>query len=79
MTSVAAALAMFLGAIPKVVAFAVILIIGWFIAGLLAKAAAALLRAVKFNDLAKRSGLSDFVQNMGMKSDAAGLLAAKGI
>jgi hypothetical protein len=75
MTSVAAALAMFLGAIPKVVAFAVILIIGWFIASLLAKAAAALLRAVKFNDLAKRSGLSDFVQNMGMKSDAAGLLA----
>ena len=35
MTSVAAALAMFLGAIPKVIGFAVILIIGWFIAGLL--------------------------------------------
>ena len=76
MTSVAAALAMFLGAIPKVIAFAVILIIGWFIASLLAKAAAALLRAVKFNDLAKRSGLADFVQQMGVKTDASGLMAA---
>jgi len=36
MTSIAAALAMFLGAIPKVIAFAVILIIGWIIASLIA-------------------------------------------
>jgi len=75
MTSVAAALAMFLGAIPKVIGFVVILVIGWIIASLLAKAAAALLRAVKFNDLARRSGFSAFVQNMGVKTDAAGALA----
>ena len=51
-----AALAMFLGAIPKVLGFLVILIIGWIIASALAGAVAALLRAVKFNDLAERSG-----------------------
>jgi len=75
MTSVAAALAMFLGAIPKVIGFVVILVIGWFIANLIAKAVGALLRAVKFNDLAQRSGLSGFVQKTGIKTDAAGLVA----
>jgi hypothetical protein len=66
---------MFLSAIPRVIAFAVILIIGWIIAGLLAKAVAALLRAVRFNDLAERSGFSEFVHNMGIRSDASGLIA----
>jgi hypothetical protein len=75
LTSLAAALAIFLGAIPKILAFVVILIIGWLIAAALAKAVAGLLRAVKFNDLARKSGLTDFIQSMGMQTDAAGALA----
>lgn len=75
MTSMAAALAMFLGAIPKVIGFAVILIVGWIIAGLIAAAVAALLRGVKFNDLAQRSGFAGFVQKTGIRTDAAGALA----
>jgi hypothetical protein len=75
MTSLAAALAMFLAAIPRVIGFLVILIIGWFIAGLLASAVAKLLRAVRFNDLAQRSGFTEFVRNMGMNTDASGVLA----
>src|SRR6476660_328024 len=76
MTSLAAALALFLGAIPKVIGFLIILIIGWIIATPLAGAVAALLRAVRFNDLAKRSGFSDFVHKMGVQTDSAGVLAA---
>src|ERR1700704_83387 len=75
MTSVAAALALLLGAIPKVIGFAVILIIGWIIASALATAVAAILRTVKFNDLAQRAGISGFVQRMGVHTDAAGFLA----
>lgn len=75
MTSIAAALAMFLGAIPKIIGFAVILIVGWIIASLVSTAVAALLRAVKFNDLAQRSGFSSFVQKSGIRTDAAGALA----
>jgi hypothetical protein len=75
LVSATAALAMFLGAIPKVLGFLVILIIGWFIASALAGIVANLLRAVKFNDLAQRSGFAGFVQNMGMKTDSAGLVA----
>src|SRR5438067_5293143 len=75
MTSLVGALAMFLGAIPKVIGFVVILIIGWIIAAALAGAVAALLRAVKFNDLAERSGFSGFVRNMGAHTDASGMIA----
>jgi len=75
MTSVAAALALLLGAIPKVIGFTVILIIGWIIASALATAVAAILRTVKFNDLAQRAGISGFVQKMGVHTDAAGFLA----
>jgi hypothetical protein len=75
LTSLAAALALFMSAIPKVIGFALILIIGWFIASAVAKAVAALLRAVKFNDLATRGGFTGFVQKMGVHQDASGFLA----
>jgi len=74
-TSLTAALALFLSAIPKVIGFLVILVIGWMIAAALAKAVSSILRAVKFNDLAQRAGLSGFVQKMGLHTDAAGFVA----
>jgi len=75
MTSVAAALALLLGAIPKVIGFAVILIIGWIIASALATPVAAILRSGKINEPAQRAGISRFVQKMGVNTDAAGFLA----
>ncbi len=75
MTSVAAALALFLGAIPKIIGFLAILIIGWMIAGALTGLMARLLRSVRFNELAERSGISAFVRNMGVRTDASGMLA----
>ena len=52
--SLANALNIFVTAIPRIIGFLIVLLIGWFIASLIAKAVAALLRAVKFNDLARR-------------------------
>lgn len=75
MTSLTAALSLFLAAIPRIIGFLLIIIIGWFISGLLAAGVAALLRAVRFNDLAQSSGFSGFVRNMGVRKDPAGLLA----
>jgi mechanosensitive ion channel-like protein len=75
MTSTAAALAMFLGGIPKVIAFLVILLVGWLIASAMSSLVAGLLRTVKFNDLATRSGITGFVHNMGWQTDPAGLVA----
>jgi len=75
MTSMTAALALFLAAIPRVIGFLVILLIGWLIAGLLARVVDKLLRTVRFNALAQRSGFTDFVRNMGITTDATAVLA----
>jgi hypothetical protein len=73
MTSMSGALMVFMAALPKIVAFAAILLIGWFIAGLIARAVAMLLRKVSFNQLAERAGIASFMHSMG--TDAAGFLA----
>lgn len=74
MTSFAAAMALFFSAIPKIIGFLVILVAGWIIASLLEKGITAVLRRVRFNELAERTGLADFVAKMGMNQDAAGML-----
>jgi hypothetical protein len=74
-TSTAQALALFLGAIPKIIGFLIILAIGWLIASLVARAAAALLRGVRFNDMAQRSGFAGFVMNTGVQTDSVGFVA----
>src|SRR5215213_8205108 len=74
-TSLATALSLFLGAIPRIIGFLVIIIIGWIISGVLAAGVAALLRAVKFNVLAQNSGLQGFIHSMGLRTDPSGLLA----
>ena len=73
--SLSTALSLFLGAIPRIIGFLVILVVGWIISGLLAAGVAALLRAVKFNVLAQRSGFHGFIHNMGLRTDPSGLLA----
>jgi hypothetical protein len=74
MTSLAGGLAMFFSAIPKVIAFAVILVVGWFIANLIARLAARVLRLIRFNELSQRSGFTNFVRNIGVQTDPAGFL-----
>jgi hypothetical protein len=69
------ALSLFLAAIPRIIGFLVIVIVGWLISGLLASAFAALLRAVRFNELAERAGISQFVRNMGLRTDASRVMA----
>lgn len=72
--SFTSALALFFAAIPKILAFALILVIGWFLATLVQKVVAGVLRTVHFNNLARRSGFADFVQKMGIETDAAGFI-----
>jgi hypothetical protein len=73
-TSLAAAMALLFSAIPKIIGFGLILVAGWFIASLIEKGVAAILRSIHFNDLAQRAGLTDFVKKMGMNTDAAGMI-----
>jgi hypothetical protein len=74
-TSISQALALFLAAIPKIIGFVIILAIGWIVASLVAKGAAAVLRNIRFNDMSQRSGFAGFVQNTGVHTDSAGFVA----
>lgn len=75
MTSLAGAMAMFFAVIPKILGVVAVLIVGWFIAWLVGKGVHSVLHAVKFNDLADRAGLSDFVARTGEKADASEMIA----
>src|SRR4051794_6783917 len=77
-TSFATALGLLLSGIPKILGFLVILIIGWIIASIIAKAVQMLLHAVKFNDVADRAGVIGLVREMGVTTDASGVIATIG-
>jgi hypothetical protein len=74
-TSLTNALTLLLAAVPAIIGALIILAIGWFIASLVARGVAALLRRVRFNDMAHRSGLAGFVNNTGVDTDAIGFVA----
>lgn len=74
LTSLAAALALLFSAIPKIIGFGLIIIVGWFVASLIERGLAAILRSIHFNDLSRRAGLTDFVERMGMNTDPAGMV-----
>lgn len=69
------AFSMILSAIPRILAFIIIVAIGWFVSSLLARAVTGLLRAIRFDELMQRSGLADFVNKMGTGVDSVGIIA----
>ncbi len=75
-TSLALALSMIVGAIPKIIGFIIVLIIGWIVAAIIGGIVVRVLRAIHFDDLGNRSGLSAFVRNMGLHTDLSGAVAS---
>ena len=69
------AFSMILSAIPRILGFIIVIAIGWFLSSLLAKAVTGLLRAIKFDDVMRKSGIGDFMNKMGTGLDAAGIVA----
>ncbi len=76
MASLTSAMSLFFAAIPRVIGFAVIIIVGWIVSALLARGIAVLLRKARFNHLAERSGFADFVGKSGADTDSSGMIAA---
>jgi hypothetical protein len=65
-TSFAAALALFLSGVPKIIGFLVVLAIGWFVAGAIGRLVTGLLERVRFSELSDRVGLTTLVRQMGL-------------
>jgi len=60
--------------IPRIIGFAIILIVGLIIATLVSKAVTMILRKVGFDRMSQRVGLTRFEERMGVKMDSAGIL-----
>jgi hypothetical protein len=73
-TSLAGALDTVLRILPQLLGFAVVLVVGWVLSSLLARGVAVVLQAVRFDDLARRSGFAGFVQKMGVRQEPAGVI-----
>ena len=59
----------------KLIAFLLIIVIGWFISSLVAKAVAAVLRKLKIDQLFDRMGFAVLTRRMGSQSDSAQVIA----
>jgi hypothetical protein len=66
----------FTAAVPKLLGFAAVLVVGWILSSLVAKGVAALLHAIHFNELARRSGIAEFVRRMAVRTDSTGVIAS---
>jgi small-conductance mechanosensitive channel len=68
-------LGMMLRGLVNLIAFLLIIVIGWFISSLVAKAVSAVLRKLKIDQLFDRMGLADLTRKMGSQSDSAQIIA----
>ncbi|MGI9139751.1 MAG: mechanosensitive ion channel family protein [Gemmatimonadaceae bacterium] len=73
--SFANAMMMLFAAIPRILGFIIVVLIGWLVASLIARAVATLLRTVRYNDLAERTGIAQFTQRAGLTADPAEVVA----
>ncbi len=70
----AASLATVVAFLPRLLASLLIIAVGWVVASLLGRAVTAMLRAIRLNELAQRSGLSEFIRNMGFRATTADVI-----
>jgi hypothetical protein len=61
--------------LPRLLAFIVIVLVGWIVSALLARGVGTVLRTIKFNEVMARIGVSGFVGRMRAGLDASGLVA----
>src|SRR4051812_24662268 len=73
-TGIAAAFAAFFSALPSVIGALIVLALGWIIAGWIGGLLARGLRAIRFDELADRSGVTSFLERASIAADPATVL-----
>ena len=74
-TSFGQAIGAMLAWLPRLIAFIVILLLGWIVSALLARLVATVLRTIKFNDVMARIGVGGFLGRMRADADASAVVA----
>jgi hypothetical protein len=64
-----------LSVLPRLIVFAIALAVGWAISSLLARGTIATLTALRFDEMARRSGLARFIQHMGVRQSPTDAVA----
>ena len=70
------ALSDFFAFIPKLLGALILLLVGWFLGKLIGGLVTKALRAVKFNQIADKAEIDDFLRNAGVKMDPAAVVGA---
>lgn len=70
------ALNRFVSFLPALVGAAIILLVGWFVSGLLARLIERALKAIGLEAAVERSGIGDFIRRSGTKLTTSGVIAA---
>src|ERR1700710_627301 len=66
----------FVSFLPALIGAAIVLIVGWFIAGLLARLIERALKAIGFESAVERGGIGDFIRRSGTRMTTSGVIAA---
>lgn len=74
--SLTGALMHFISFLPALIGAAIVLIIGWFISGLLARLIERALKAVGLESAVERAGIGNFIRRSGTKMTTSGVIAA---
>ena len=73
-TGIAAAFAALFSALPSILGAAIVLVIGWIVAGWIGGLLARGLRMIHFDDLADRSGVTTFLERSEIRADPAAVI-----
>ncbi|MGI8549316.1 MAG: mechanosensitive ion channel family protein [Dehalococcoidia bacterium] len=76
LTAFSNALGTFSAFIPKLIGALIVLLIGLFVGRLVGRIVTTALRKVKFDEVAERAEIGDFLRNAGVKMDAAAMVGA---
>ncbi len=73
-TSVAAALSVLFAFIPRLIGALLLILIGWIVAGIVYRVLVAVLRRLRVDEVAERTGITAFLARGNVQTDAAGLI-----
>lgn len=68
------AMTMLFSAIPRILGFIIVVLIGWLVASLIARAVTTLLRSIRFNDVADRAGITRFARRAEVNADPSAIV-----
>ncbi len=75
LTGITAAFVTLLSALPSLIGAVLLLAIGWFVSGIVARVVAKALRAARLELAAEKVGVSAFLRRAQIKTDTAGIIA----